>query len=263
MTFTTIDYDVRDNAGWITLNRPEAMNAIDPTMVGELRQVFAAAAADEAVRVIVLTGEGDAFCAGADLKHALDVMVGQGPAATRDFIGSAYSMFRDIGECRKPLVAAVNGIAAAGGIELILCCDLVIAAERARIGDAHANYGLLPGGGSSIRLPRKIGPARAKYLLFSGEFLPAETLMEWGLVNKVVPDGELVPAVEELIGKLTAKSPLVLSRMKWLVDNGLDAPLDAALRLEPQAWEAHAVSEDLREGLTAFTEKRPPRYQGR
>ena len=145
----------------------------------------------------------------------------------------------------------------------MLCCDLVLAVRSAKIGDAHANYGLLPGGGSSVRLPRKIGPTRAKYLLFTGEFVPAADLVAPGLVNEVVEDRELIKAVERLVAKLAAKSPLVLRRMKALVDDGLEQPSATALRLEILASEVHAHSHDMKEGLAAFEEKRKPHFIGR
>jgi enoyl-CoA hydratase/carnithine racemase len=162
-----------------------------------------------------------------------------------------------------PVIAALNGLTLAGGLELTLCCDLVVAARSARLGDAHANYGLLPGGGSSVRLPRKIGPTRAKYLLYTGEFVPAEQLVAAGLVNEVVDDDMLIPATETLVTKLVNKSPLVLRRMKALVDDGLDQPSAIALRQELLVSEVHAHSYDLKEGLAAFEEKRKPLFAGK
>ena len=263
MAYETLTYEKRGRACWITLNRPDALNAISQQVMDDLWAALDAAEADEDVWAAVLTGAGRAFCAGADLKDVLGILTGDDAEAIRSFMNNAYRMFRRVAQFEKPLVAAVNGIAAAGGLELILGCDLVIAAESAKIGDAHANYGLVPGGGSSIRLPRKIGPTRARQLLYTGEFLPAQTLMDWGLVNQVVPDGELTNAVNAMLEKMLAKSPVVLRRMKRLVDDGLDAPLDPALRLEMMAWEAHSTSEDLKEGLNAFSEKRTPAYTGR
>jgi enoyl-CoA hydratase len=163
----------------------------------------------------------------------------------------------------RPVIAAVNGLALAGGLELVLCCDLVIAARSARIGDAHANFGLLPGGGSSVRLPRKIGLTRAKYLLYTGEFVPAADLVAWGLVNEVVDDSDLTAASDRLVAKLAVKSSLVLRRMKALVADGLEQPLDIALRGELLASEVHAFSHDMKEGLSAFEEKRKPVFLGR
>jgi enoyl-CoA hydratase/carnithine racemase len=263
MTYSRIIYETRDRAAWITLNRPDDLNCIDDKLLEELCAAVGEAERDDDVRVVVLTGAGRAFCAGADLKHVLGVLKSQDVEKIRGFMAFARDAFARIAQCEKPLIAAVNGIAAAGGCELILACDLVIAAESATIADAHANYGLLPGGGGSARLPRKIGPARAKYLLYTGAFLPAATLRDWGLVNEVVPDEELMPAVEALVAKLTAKSPLVLRRMKALVDDGLDSSLEVALRAETQIWEAHAVAADFAEGLAAFSEKRTPDYTGR
>jgi len=261
--YTRILYETRDRAAWITLNRPDDLNAIDEALANELCAAIAVAERDDDVRVVVLTGAGRAFCAGADLKHVRGVLTGGDTETIRRFMGWARDAFARVAKCEKPLIAAVNGIAAAGGCELILACDLVIAAESARIGDAHANFGLLPGGGGAARLPRKIGPTRAKYLFFTGEFLPATTLRDWGLVNDVVPDGELMAAVEALVAKLTAKSPLVLRRMKTMVDDGLESTLDAALRLETTVWEGHATAADFAEGLAAFSEKRAPNYTGR
>ncbi len=263
MTFDNLLYEIRDGGAWITLDRPEALNALNEGLIDDIGQALAEAEADPAARVLVLTGAGRAFCAGADLKYVLGILESDEGEAMRAFFRSASAFFARVAACEKPLIAAVNGIAAAGGMELILACDLVIAAEGARIGDAHANYGLIPGGGSSIRLARKIGPARAKYLLYTGELLPAATLAEWGLLNEVVSDAELVSAVEALVAKLAAKSPLVLRRMKRLADDGLDTPLETALRLEVAAWEGHVGAADLKEGLAAFKEKRPPAYSGR
>jgi len=263
MSYSRIIYETRDRAAWITLNRPDDLNCIDDTLAEELCEAIAQAESDDEARVVVLTGAGRAFCAGADLKHVHGILSSGNPETIRRFMRFARNAFARVADCEKPLIAAVNGIAAAGGCELILACDLVIAAESATISDAHANFGLLPGGGGAARLPRKIGPARAKYLLYTGEFLPAATLCEWGLINEVVPDAEFKGAVEALVAKLTAKSPLVLRRMKALVDDGLDGSLEAALRAETKIWEGHATAADFAEGLAAFTEKRVPNYTGR
>jgi enoyl-CoA hydratase/carnithine racemase len=256
-------YEIRGRTAWITLNRPDDLNCIDGDLAREMVLAVEAAEADDEVRALVFTGAGRAFCAGADLKYVLGILTGEDPEEIRRFMAGAREMFTRIAECEKPVIAAINGIAAAGGCELILACDLAIAGEGVTIADAHANYGLLPGGGGSVRLPRKIGPARAKYLLYTGEFLAAETLRDWGLINAVVPADKLVGEVEALAAKITAKSPLVIRRMKHLVDDGLDSALAVALRAETKAWEAHAWAEDFKEGLTAFSEKRQPDYTGR
>lgn len=253
--------DLRNGAMWITLNRPDALNALTPAVIAGID-----AALDEAqrrdARAVVLTGTGRAFCAGADLKFVRGETDGDAAALGR-FLDSILLVMNRLDTFPMPVIAALNGMALAGGLELMLCCDLVIAARSAKIGDAHANYGLLPGGGSSVRLPRKIGVARAKYLLYTGEFVPADQLVAAGLVNEVVNDAGLVAAAESLVAKLTAKSPLVLRRMKALVDDGLEQPVAVALRQELLASEVHAHSHDLKEGLAAFAEKRKPNFIGR
>ena len=263
MSYETIIYEVRKGVAWVTLNRPDALNAINDKMMEELWSAFDAAADDDDVALAAITGTGRAFCAGADLKFVLGGLETEGAGGVLQVISDAYKMFAHLGAFPKPLIGAINGIAAAGGIELTLCCDIVLAAESARLGDAHSNYGLLPGGGSSARLPRKIGPARAKYLLYSGDLIPAQKLCDWGLVHEVVADDQLLMETETLANRLAKKSPLVLRRMKWMVDEGLETSIDTALRNEVYAWDAHAGAEDLMEGLTAFRDKRTPEYKGR
>lgn len=253
--------EMRDGAVWITLNRPAALNSITPDIVAGIDAALDKAESPD-VRAVVLTGKGRAFCAGADLKFVRSTTGGD-ESAIAGFLESVLRMMERLERCPRPVIAAVNGIAVAGGLELVLCCDLVVAAHSARIGDAHINFGLLPGGGSSVRLPRKIGPTRAKRLLFTGESVPAADLVAAGLVNEVVEDDDLMPAVERLVGKLADKSPLVLRRVKALVDDGLEQPMATALRLELVASELHAQSHDMKEGLAAFEEKRKPQFVGR
>lgn len=253
--------DVRNGAVWITLNRPASLNSITPGMVAGVEAALERAKDDD-IKAVVLTGSGRAFCAGADLKFVRATSGGDERHMVR-FLDSVLQMMERIERCPRPVIAAINGIAVAGGLELLLCCDLVLAARSARIGDAHANFGLLPGGGSSVRLPRKIGPTRAKYLLFTGESVPAADLVPAGLVNEVVEDDDLLPATERLLARLSEKSPLTMRRMKALVDDGLDQPSATALRLELIVSELHARSDDQREGLAAFEEKRKPRFVGR
>ncbi len=252
----------RAHAMWITLNRPQAMNSITPEIVSGIGEALDAADEGGDVYAVVLTGRGRAFCAGADLKY-VRTQTGGDERRMAAFLDTVLAIMGRLEKFPKPVIAAINGMALAGGLELVLCCDLVVAARSAKIGDAHANYGLLPGGGSSVRLPRKIGPTRAKYLLYTGEFVPADSPALGGLVNEVVDDGELVAAVDRIVARLATKSPLVLRRMKALVDDGLDQPIDTALRLELLASEVHTHSHDMREGLAAFEEKRTPRFIGR
>ena len=244
--------EIRQGAMWIRLNRPEAMNSLTPQLLAGLSAALDEAQARDEVKAIVLTGEGRAFSAGADLKFVrADVT---GPEAAAAFLQRVLATMNRIAAFPKPVIAALNGLALAGGLELVLCCDLVIAARSAKLGDAHANYGLLPGGGASVRLPRVIGAARAKYLMFTGEFASADAMASAGLGNQ---------EVQALVDKIASKSPLGLRRMKALIDDGLQQPVDTALRLEILASEVHSLSHDQREGLAAFNDKRKPVFTGR
>lgn len=258
-----VSYQVRGRTAWIRIDRPDAMNALSPGVVAAFRDALERARSDDDVRALVVTGTGPAFCAGADLKAVGDMSGDEPGRNMRAFLVAAGRVFDGLEAFPKPTIAAVNGLALAGGLELVLCCDLVVAAESARLGDAHANYGLIPGGGGSVRLPRKVGPTMAKYLLFTGEFLPAADLVACGLVNEVVADEVLEDRIEALCDMIASKSPLGLARMKQLVHDGLDQPLATGIRLELLASEAHAHSHDVAEGLAAFQEKRPPNFIGR
>jgi enoyl-CoA hydratase/carnithine racemase len=251
-------HEIRDNVLWLTLNRPQAMNAINDGMVAALSEGLDAA--DASVRCVVVRAQGRAFSAGADLKAMRQKTQGDD---TVNFVDRLFKLFNRLERFPRPVIAAVNGLALAGGLELVLCCDLVIAAHSAMLGDAHANYGLIPGGGGSVRLPRKIGPARAKYLMYTGEFRSAEELERAGLVNQVVSDDELDDTVATLAARLSEKSPLGLALMKQLVDDGLDQPRDIALRNEAMAIAVHSHSDDWSEGLAAFAERRKPVFTGR
>ncbi len=263
MNYDTIIVNDQDRHVAITLNRPEALNSISPAMIDDLNVALDGLEDRRQLCALSITGQGRAFCAGADLKAAKARMDGADAGEVNsNFLDGLRRLLLRIEGFPVPVVAAVNGLALAGGLEMVLACDLVVAAASAKLGDAHAKYGLVPGGGSSVRLPRKIGPTRAKQLIFSGDSLPAETLMQWGLVNKVVPDGGLGAAVDELVGTLAQRSPIGLRRMKRMIDDGLEQSLPAALRYELSLNALHAASHDRMEGLAAFAEKRKPAFEG-
>ncbi|MBT3533855.1 MAG: enoyl-CoA hydratase/isomerase family protein [Rhodospirillaceae bacterium] len=263
MPYETIIVDDRDQAVAITLNRPDALNSISPAMIDDLNIALDGIEGRTHLCALSITGNGRAFCAGADLKAAKERMAGADAATVNSqFLDALRHLLLRIEGFPAPVIAAVNGLALAGGMELLLACDLVLAAESAKLGDAHANYGLVPGGGSSVRLPRKIGPTRAKQLIFTGAFLPARQMLDWGLVNQVVPDDGLQAAVDELIATLAARSPVGLRRMKRMIDDGQEQSLEAALRYELALNAQHAASHDRTEGLAAFAEKRKPIFKG-
>jgi enoyl-CoA hydratase len=263
MRFTDIEYEVRGSGAWIRLNRPDALNTLSPNLVDEFGLALDHAHDDTQVVAIVITGTGRAFCAGADLKFLGDLPEDQRASGTAAFLEKTLELMLRIEKFSKPVICAVNGISTGGGTEMLLCCDLVIASKSAKIGDGHGNFGLLPGGGASARLPRKVGVTRAKYLLFTAELLPATDHLASGLINEVAEDDDLVAAVDRLVAKLATKSPLALYRTKVLVDDGMEQPKDIALRFELMAGALHATSFDMQEGVSAFNEKRKPIFQGR
>ncbi|HEY4333392.1 MAG TPA: enoyl-CoA hydratase/isomerase family protein [Ilumatobacteraceae bacterium] len=258
MSDSPILYDASDRMALIQLNRPEAGNALNRELITALGDALDQAEHDAAVRSVVITGVGDTFCAGGDLRtlgpiDSYDTRMVRGRQMLQ-----TNAAFRRIEAMPKPVIAAVNGPARAGGLELILCCDLVVAARSATISEGHSTHGQLPGAGGSIRLPRKIGTTRAKYMLFTGDAFAAQTMMDWGLVNEVVDDAGLMDAVRRLAGELAHKSPISLRWMKQLVDDGLGQPLDSALRLEILAAELNLGSEDMAEGMEAIRGGRAP-----
>lgn len=253
---------VEGSLGWIILNRPDDMNAMSPALIEDLDLAVTALAADSRVRCVAITGQGRAFSAGGDLKSFRERVGGGDLAAFHAGLRRAQEVFRRIETLPCPVIAAVNGYAVAGGLELVLSCDLVIAAASAKMGDGHAKFGVIPGGGASARLPRKLPIALAKQLFFTAALVPAETMRMWGLVNEVVPDDELKAAVTRLAEQIGRASPLTLRTIKRLVDQSLDVSLEDALEAELVAFESYAGSHDLMEGLTAFQERRPPKYRG-
>ncbi|MBP7337899.1 enoyl-CoA hydratase/isomerase family protein [Niveispirillum sp.] len=262
MRFEDIAYEERGRGAWIRLNRPDALNTINPGLAREFDEALTLAEGNPDIIAVVVTGTGRAFCAGADLKFLGDLPEEHRERETANFLNQVMELMLRLEKFPKPVICAVNGLSTGGGTELLLCCDLVVASAKAQIGDGHANFGLLPGGGASVRLPRKIGPTRAKYLLFTGELRPAADLMACGLVNEVSQDGALETTVDRIVDKLSSKSPLALKQVKMLVDDGLEQPLDTALRLELLASALHNHSHDMREGIAAFNEKRKPSFKG-
>lgn len=262
----SLNYRVEGTTAWLRLDRPEALNALDLATLEALVAAMARAQADAAVRVVVLTGTGRAFCTGGDIKTLLHDVAAGGSASgagEEDYIDVVARCFHAVRSLRKPLIGCVNGLAVGGGLELLLCCDLVVAATTARIGDGHANFGIFPGGGSAVLLPRLLPLNVAKHLLFSGELLPAAQWQAWGLVNRVVEPAQLNEATRTLAEALARKSPLLLERMKRVANGSADKHLADALREELFELRAHMRSLDMREGTRAFVEKREPHFTGR
>ena len=262
MSNEDLDYTQKGSIAWLTLNRPKAMNSISLSIIERMEELLPQLAADDSVRVVVLTGEGAAFCAGADLKQILASR--ELPPGEADFLDRiCYNVMNPLRDFPKPVIAALNGITMAGGLELAMCCDIVLASEDARIGDAHANFGVYPGAGGAAVLPRLIPHNVAKYLLFTGKTLSADEMKAYGLVNEVVPADQLEQAVTDLAELIAQKSPIALRRMKEVANASMDKSRDAALEHEQVMLRKHERSFDMAEGLAAFSEKRPPEFQGR
>ncbi len=262
MEFKDIRLEKRDGVATITLNRPDKLNAINPQIISELGKAADDIEGDDAVRVVVITGAGRAFSAGADLEEVGGLL--NSPLELERFLRAWRRSFDSIENLEKPVIAAINGMALAGGLELVMVCDLAIASEDARIGDQHANFGLIPGGGNTQRLPRALGSRKAKYLMLTGDWLSGAEAEKIGLVNKAVPANELDKAVKDLTDKLVEKSPLASRAIKFLANKGMETDLATGLDLEIEMAALHmGSSEDVRDGLQAFREKKKPVFKGK
>jgi len=259
MEFGNIILEKREGVARITLNRPKVRNALDTETLLEIGAAVEDIGNDPDVRVVLITGAGKAFCSGADLG-GIAALVDK----PRDYFLRLWNkVFSAIEHLDRPVIAVINGTALAGGLELVMVCDLAIASEDAQFSDQHANYGLVPGGGGSQRLPRLIGIRKAKELLYTGDWFSAAEAERFGLINKVVPANKLKDATDELVSKLLSKSPMALKTVKRLVNYGTEIPLAAGLEMELVGAIAHSSTEDLAEGISAFMEKRPPVFPGR
>lgn len=260
--FEKIIYQKKDHVAWITLNRPEVRNAQDPLLREELSRALELGDDDEDVYVMVITGAGEAFCAGGDIAG-----FSPSPVDFMEKIGlQVKGKRRPIELTRqipKPIIAMVNGLALGAGCELAMACDIIIASEDARFGQPEIRVGLIPGGGGTQVLPRLVGEKKAKELVFTGDIISAEEALKLGLVNRVVPKERLREAVEELLANLLKKSPLILKFAKMAVNKALETPLSVGLAYESDLCALCFSTEDLKEGAKAFLEKRPPIYKGK
>lgn len=261
MTLETVLSDTRDGIAHVRLNRPHRLNAMVPRLMRDLHTALTAAAGDPAVRVVVLSGEGRAFCAGDDLKESAQ---GHGDAGeVRAFVLDIQQVTVDLKTMRKPVIGAVHGYAVGGGCELALGCDLVVAAEDARFGFPETGVALFVTGGVTHFLPRTVGLARAKELLMTGELFDGREALRLGLVNRAVPAAEVLPTAEALAWKIMEKAPIPITLVKAAIEAGVQSDLQTAMALETEATIACFLTEDAREGARAFVDKRAPRYLGR
>lgn len=249
-------FEKKAQVGVVTLNRPERLNAINYQLATEITRLLDRIAKDRGIRVVVLTGAGRAFCAGADIKEMAD------PKARRLPLGVG-SFFDKIEALDKPVIAAINGPANGGGVELALACDFRLASETANFGLGEVKLGLIPSGGGTARLPRLIGIPKAKEILYFGNLIGAQEAYQLGLVNKVVPIDKLMEEAYVWAAELKERSPLALQMLKSCVNTGSRMDLYAAIDYEAKCSTILFESEDSREGLSAFVEKRKPMFRGR
>ena len=240
----------------LRLNRPRQMNALSAQLIADLAEAIRRAGGDDTVAAVFITGSGRAFSAGADLIEAKTQLAD--PALFRDGLDVWRSTFRELESLPKPVIAVVDGLAIAGGLELALCCDLIVASDRARLGDGHATYGLVPGGGGSRRLPDAIGVRAARWLMYTGELLDAQTALQLGLVQHVVPAAELDEWLDNLAETLSGRSPAAMAFFKTMTASL--TVTDERLAHEVVAAVAVVSGPDAQEGLAAFAAKRPPRF---
>lgn len=245
----------------VTLDNPP-VNAMNLQMLQELQSAIKEGNDDPEVFGIVITGAGNnAFCAGADLKSMQNLR----PADALNFVAAGQKAYFAVEDSPKPIIAAINGLTLGGGNELAMSCDIRFVSDRARFGQPEVNLGLIPAWGGTQRMSRLIGKSKAKELIFSGQIINAQEALKIGLVNKVVPDGEEVRAATDYVRMLSSKSsPLAVAQAKMAINKGLQkASIEEALQYEIEAVKVLATSEDLREGITAFLEKRPPKFTGK
>ena len=246
----------------LTLNRPEALNSFNRELLDALSLAIEEAHFNKDARVVILTGRAGkkaSFSTGADLKERATMSEDE----VKRFIFKISNTFTAVENLNKPVIAAINGFAFGGGLELALACDIRIAAEEARMGLTETSLAIIPGGGGTQRLPRIVGLARAKELILTARRITAEQALAIGLVNRVVPGDQLLNACRELAGEIAQNGPIAIQQAKFAINKGMDASLEVALNIESNAYWHCIPTEDRLEGLKAFKEKRKPNYKGR
>lgn len=260
MTYETLLFEIKDGIAFITINRPDKLNALNDQVIAELGDASERLVADTAIRGAIVTGAGPkAFVAGADISD----LARQGPFDGKARALRGQAVLRRIETCGKPVIASVNGFALGGGCELAMACHLRIASETAKFGQPEVKLGIAPGYGGTQRLPRLVGKGVALQLILTGEMIDAQEAFRIGLVNRVVPADRLLAESETVLRGILAMGPLAVRLAIEAVDSGLEMSLEEGLLLEANHFGLLAATADMKEGLTAFLEKRAPRFTGR
>ena len=257
--YKNLKYEVKEGICYITIARPEAMNALNDEVLDELFCAFAEFASDEKAKAAILTGEGKAFVAGADISqmYKLDAVGG------RAMMIKGHNVMNFMESIEKPIIAAVNGFALGGGCELAMACDFRIASEKAKFGQPEVGLGIIPGFGGTQRLPRLVGKAMGKYLIMTAEMINAARALEIGLCEKVVAPEELIGAAEELASTIMSKAPIAIAAAKKAVNVGYNMDMTSASAWEIECFTAPFSSEDKKEGMGAFLEKRQAEFKNK
>ena len=259
MEYENIIFEKKDGIGYVTVNRPEALNALNDSVIEELDSVFRAIDKDEEVKIAIITGAGRAFVAGADIAQMSELNGTEG----RDMTIQGQQVMELIESINKPVIAAVNGFALGGGNELSMACDIRIASETAKFGQPEVNLGIIPGYGGTQRLPRLVGRGMAKKLIYSAEIIDAEEAYRIGLVDEIVPADQLMDTAAKLAETIASKAPIAVKLAKAAINNGMNTDLKTGVQFEAEAYASTFVSEDRVEGMKAFLEKRPAKVKNR
>jgi len=259
MNYKNIVVEKKDGIGYIKINRPKVLNALNQETIKEITNAIVELENDKKIKVVILTGEGKAFIAGADISAMADMT----PLDAKEFAELGHKMLDTIEKSRLPFIAAINGYALGGGCETLMACDIVIAGRSAKIGQPEINLGIHPGFGGTQRLPRLVGRMKAKELLLTGRNLSAEEAQSIGLINMVVDDEKLIEEAEKLANQIASKSSVQTNFIKALVNKGLNVDLNTANSLEISYFSSSFATYDQKEGMKAFLEKRKPEFKGK
>jgi enoyl-CoA hydratase len=260
MNYENVKTETRDGILFVTIDRPKVLNALNAKTVEEIGHVFGEARTDDSVRCVILTGSGDkAFVAGADINELARMT----PISGKFVSEQGQSVFLQIERFSKPVIAAINGFALGGGCELALACHIRIASEKAQLGLPEVSLGIIPGYGGTQRMVRLLGKGKAFELVCGGDRISAADAERIGLVNKVVPADQLMSAAEEMAKKIASRSPVAIRAAIEAINSGSDMPLDEGLLLEATLFGLMCATEDMKEGMKAFLEKRPAKFPGR
>jgi enoyl-CoA hydratase len=257
-SYTTLTLEKKDQTALLTFNRPEVLNALNTTVATESLDALQSIQNDPDVRVLILTGAGRAFVAGADIAE----MESKTAEEARIYCELGHRFMNSLQDLPQPVIAAINGFALGGGLEVALACDIRIASESAQFGLPETILGIIPGWGATQRTARLVGAAKTKELIFTGRRIKADEALSMGLVNQVVPDEELMDTVNEMAAAMCRQGQTALRHAKTVINHGLDLPLDEALRLEIDTFVDLFDTDDRREGMKAFLEKRKPNFTG-